>query len=69
MISSDATLVGQEDKVQRLKVEKARKGRISLSVDGTEQGGPRLVDQMRESTRVGVKARHRRAKRGDDIEL
>lgn len=68
MHASDATLVAQEDKIQGIKVEKARKGKIPLSVDGTDQSGPRRVDQMREPTRAGMKARHRRAKPGHDIE-
>lgn len=69
MHASDATLVALEDKVQGLKVEKVRKGKIRPSVDGTDQSGPRLVGKMREPARAGEKARHMRAEAGHDIEL
>jgi hypothetical protein len=48
-------------------VEEARKWRIPLSFDGTDQSGPQLVAQMRGPASAGAKAQH--AEVGHDIEL
>jgi hypothetical protein len=65
--ASDVASVVVENEDYGIKVEEARKWRIPLSVDGTDQSGPQLVAQMREPASAGAKAQH--AEVGHDIEL
>ncbi len=59
--SDAAVLVEVECEGEAITVEKTRKGRIPLVVDGTGQIGPRLAAKMGEIARAGAKAGHTRA--------